>query len=252
MSYVIAVPELLASAATELQGINSALSSANLTAAIPTTAVLAAGADEVSAAITALFVEHGQAYQALSAQTAEFHAQFVRTLTGAMGAYASAEAANALPLQAVQQQVLGAINAPTQALLGRPLIGNGADGAPGSGANGGAGGILFGNGGNGGSGGANQVGGNGGSAGLIGFGGAGGAGGTGADGIRVAPAGGRGGNGGLLFGAGGAGGQGGAAFATGFAGGAGGAGGSAGLFGAGGAGGLGGIAGTGENGNNPG
>ncbi|EFD43073.1 predicted protein [Mycobacterium tuberculosis variant africanum K85] len=57
--------------------------------------------------------------------------------------YASAEAAN------VEQQLLGAINAPTMALLGRPLIGHGADGAPGTGQAGGAGGILYGNGGNG-------------------------------------------------------------------------------------------------------
>ncbi|MET2805003.1 PE family protein, partial [Mycobacterium tuberculosis] len=42
------------------------------------------------------------------------------------------------------------LNAPTQALLGRPLVGNGANGAPGTGANGGDGGILFGSGGAGG------------------------------------------------------------------------------------------------------
>src|ERR1043165_7740426 len=44
------------------------------------------------------------------------------------------------------------INAPTQLLLGRPLIGNGANGAAGTGQAGGAGGILWGNGGTGGSG----------------------------------------------------------------------------------------------------
>ncbi len=39
------------------------------------------------------------------------------------------------------------MNTPTQLLLGRPLIGNGANGAPGTGQAGGAGGLLYGNGG---------------------------------------------------------------------------------------------------------
>ncbi len=67
---------------------------------------------------------------------------FEQALTGAASAYASAEATN------VEQQVLGLINAPTQALWGRPLIGNGADGTAAN-PNGGAGGLLYGNGGNG-------------------------------------------------------------------------------------------------------
>jgi DprA winged helix domain len=79
-------------------------------------------------------------------------------------------------------------NAPTQALLGRPIIGNGANGAAGTGQAGGAGGILWGNGGNGGSGAAGTAtapaggGGAGGAAGLFGNGGHGGAGGAGAAG----------------------------------------------------------------------
>ena len=92
--------------------------------------------------------------------------------------YAGAEAANASPLLAVQQDVLHTINTPSQALTRRPLIGNGANGAAGTGENGGNGGWLIGNGGNGGSGGSNQGGGNGGKAGLIGNGGMGGAGGA--------------------------------------------------------------------------
>ncbi|MGB9302842.1 MAG: PE family protein, partial [Mycobacterium sp.] len=148
MSYVIAVPEHLAAAAAGLAGIESTLSSANSAAAGPTSNLLAAAGDEVSAAIAGLFNAHAQEYQALSAQAAVFHNNFVQTLTGSAGAYASAEAAASNPLQAVYNL----INAPTMALLGRPLIGNGANAAPGSGQNGGAGGILFGNGGAGGSG----------------------------------------------------------------------------------------------------
>lgn len=117
MSFVIAVPEFLSAAATDLANLGSTISAANAAASIPTTGVLAAGADDVSAAIAALFGAHAQAYQTISAQAATFHAQFVQTLSAGAGAYANAEAAN------VQQSLLNAINAPTQALLGRPLIG---------------------------------------------------------------------------------------------------------------------------------
>ncbi|REQ17293.1 PE family protein, partial [Mycobacterium tuberculosis] len=70
MSFVSVAPEIVVAAATDLAGIGSAISAANAAAAAPTTAVLAAGADEVSAAIAALFSGHAQAYQALSAQAA--------------------------------------------------------------------------------------------------------------------------------------------------------------------------------------
>ncbi|MGO9384934.1 MAG: PE family protein, partial [Mycobacterium sp.] len=149
MSFVMATPEMLATAATGAAGIGSTISAANAAAAAPTTAVLAAAADEVSAAIADLFGTHGQAYQALSAQAAAFHSQFVQALNSGAGAYAAAEAASASPLQALQQDVLGVINAPTEALVGRPLIGNGANGQTvnGVGQPGGRGGILFGSGG---------------------------------------------------------------------------------------------------------
>lgn len=149
MSFLIASPEALAATATYLTGIGSAINAANAVAAAPTTEILAAGTDEVSTAISALFGAHAQAYQALSAHVAAFHDQFVHTLTAGAGSYMAAEAA-ASPLQALQLELLNAINAPTLALLGRPLIGDGTDAAPGSGGAGGAGGILIGNGGTGG------------------------------------------------------------------------------------------------------
>ncbi|MCV7125753.1 PE family protein, partial [Mycobacterium lacus] len=160
MSFVIATPDMLAAASSDLAAIGSAIGAANTAAAVPTTRLLAAAADEVSAAVAALFGTHAQEYQAVSAQAAAFHDQFARGVTTAGVWYASAEAANASPLQTV----LDAVNAPTQTLLGRPLIGNGADGsAPGQA--GGAGGLLYGNGGNGAAGGPNQAGGPGGNAG---------------------------------------------------------------------------------------
>ncbi|OOK64833.1 PE family protein [Mycobacterium kansasii] len=137
-----------------------------------------AAADEISAAITALFANHAWTYQMLSRQANVFHAQFVEALSAASASYAATEAANASPLEAVVQDLLGVINAPTNALLGRPLIGDGATGTA-TNPNGGAGGLLFGNGGDGYSQPASSTapGGAGGAAGLIGNGGRGGTGG---------------------------------------------------------------------------
>lgn len=137
MSFVIAAPDLVAMATEDLAGIGASLTAANAAAAVPTSGLLAAAGDEVSAAIAALFSSHGQQYQAMSAQAAAFHARFVQALAGAMGAYAAAEAANASPLQTLEQGLLGAINAPAAALSGRPFIGNGTNGAPGTGEAGG-------------------------------------------------------------------------------------------------------------------
>jgi len=125
-----------------LANIGSAISSANAAALAPTSGVLAAGADEVSAAVAGLFSAHAQAYQALSAQAASFHQQFVQLLNAGSAQYATTEvanaAANASPLQTLRQDLLNIINEPTELLVGRPLVGNGANGATGTGANGGA------------------------------------------------------------------------------------------------------------------
>ena len=101
MSLLAVVPDWLQSAAGDLKSIGADLDTAHAAAAAPTTGLVAAGADEVSAAVTALFSEYGQAFQALGAQASTFHTQFVQLLSGAQGAYAAAEAANASPLQAV-------------------------------------------------------------------------------------------------------------------------------------------------------
>lgn len=212
MSFLVVVPEFLTSAAADVENIGSTLRAANAAAAASTTALAAAGADEVSAAVAALFARFGQEYQAVSAQASAFHQQFVQTLNSASGSYAAAEATIASQLQTAQHDLLGAVNAPTETLLGRPLIGDGAPGTATS-PNGGAGGLLYGNGGNGYSATASGVGGGaGGSAGLIGNGGAGGAGGPNAPG-------GAGGNGGWLLGNGGIGGPGGASSIPGMSGG---------------------------------
>lgn len=95
MSFVTTQPEALAAAAGNLQAIGSALSAQNVAAAAPTTGVVPAAADEVSALTAAQFAAHASVYQAVSAQAAAIHEMFVATLNASGGSYAAAEAANA-------------------------------------------------------------------------------------------------------------------------------------------------------------
>jgi hypothetical protein len=95
MSFVTTQPEALAAAAGSLQGIGSALSAQNAAAAAPTTGVVPAAADEVSALTAAQFAAHAQMYQAVSAQAAAIHEQFVSTLGISSASYAATEVSNA-------------------------------------------------------------------------------------------------------------------------------------------------------------
>ena len=95
MSFVTTQPEALSAAATSLQGIGSGVNSQNAAAAAPTTGVVPAAADEVSALTAAQFVAQGQLYQAVSAQATAIHEAFVNTLGTSAGSYAATEAANA-------------------------------------------------------------------------------------------------------------------------------------------------------------
>jgi hypothetical protein len=95
MSFVTTQPEALSSAATALGGVGSSLSAQNAAVAAPTTGVVPAAADEVSALTAAQFAAHAQLYQAVAAQAAAIHEQFVNTLTTSAGSYAATEAANA-------------------------------------------------------------------------------------------------------------------------------------------------------------
>jgi PE family protein len=95
MSFVTTQPEALTAAASSLQGIGSRLSAENAAAAAPTTGVVPAAADEVSALTAMQFSAHASLYQAMSAQAAAIHESFVSTLSASAGSYAATEAANA-------------------------------------------------------------------------------------------------------------------------------------------------------------
>jgi hypothetical protein len=96
MSFVATQPGLLSGAAGNLTGIGSAMDAENSAAAAPTTGVVPAAADEVSALTAAQFAAHAQMYQVISAQAAAIHDMFVNTLLTSAGSYAATEAANAV------------------------------------------------------------------------------------------------------------------------------------------------------------
>jgi hypothetical protein len=114
MANLFTDPQLLATAASDTQQINSAIGAAKAAAAGPTTGLAAAAADEVSAITASLFGSYGQEYQAVLQQAATFHDQFAAALAAAGNAYTAAEAANASAISAA----LGAISSPLQPLLG--------------------------------------------------------------------------------------------------------------------------------------
>lgn len=211
MSFVLVAADALAAAAADVAQIGSAVSAGSLAAAIPTSELTAAGADEVSTAAAALFGARPRVSAGRGAGGDASPAVHERLDRGGglvcghrgvggslLGKAASPAGARSLLSDGFQTLVYGPVhatgeawitgpagraldpvlNGPTDLLLGRDLIGNSAAGTAAS-PNGGPGGLLFGDGGRGyaPTGGAGAVdGGNGGSAGLIGNGGAGGAG----------------------------------------------------------------------------
>ncbi len=110
MTSLITEPQLLTTAATDAQQINSAISQARAAAAGPTTSMVAAAEDEISALTAQLFGSYGQQYQALLQQASVFHDSFVAALSSAGNAYAGAEAA--------ASNLLGTVEADVQGLLG--------------------------------------------------------------------------------------------------------------------------------------
>ncbi|MDP7723718.1 PE-PPE domain-containing protein [Mycobacterium sp. TY814] len=123
MSVLALTPEALASAATDLQSIRSALDEAQAAAASPTTTVLAAAADEVSDAVATLFTTFGQDFQVLSAVAGEFHQGFVRALNAGARSYLNTELLNASLLQPIGRELTALFGSPAAALLGRPMVG---------------------------------------------------------------------------------------------------------------------------------
>lgn len=95
MSFISVVPDVMTAAGANLADIGSSVRAAHAAAVAQTTAIAAPGADEVSAAITSFFGSAGQEFQALGAQAAAYHDNFVGALNAGLGQYVTAEATNA-------------------------------------------------------------------------------------------------------------------------------------------------------------
>ncbi|MCV7259207.1 PPE family protein, SVP subgroup [Mycobacterium shimoidei] len=96
MSFVTTHPEALTAAAANLQAVGSAVAAQNAAAAAPTTGVIPAAADEVSALQATQFAAYGNLYQQISAQATAIHEMFVHTLGRSAGLYGDTEAANSV------------------------------------------------------------------------------------------------------------------------------------------------------------
>lgn len=95
MPFVITQPEIMAEAAADLRAIGSAIRTQNSATLPPTTGLLPAAADEVSAVTAAQFAAHAATFQAVAAQAKAIHERFVATLVAGADAYLATEAANA-------------------------------------------------------------------------------------------------------------------------------------------------------------
>ncbi len=130
MASLLAQPHLMAAAAADVAEIRSAIGAAKSAAAGPTTGLVAAAQDEVSAITAALFGGYAQEYQAVLKQAAAFHAEFAAALAGAGNAYTQAEAANASAISGA----LRTLTSPIQSLLGgggaTPALLGGGGGSP--------------------------------------------------------------------------------------------------------------------------
>ena len=128
MSFVTTQPEALAYAAGKLQTLGSVIAAESAAAATPTTDVVPAAADEVSALQAAIFGAYGSLYQSVSAEATTIHELFVHTLGASAGSYAATESANsavtASPLSARISGPLSSVGSAASAPSADPPGGN--------------------------------------------------------------------------------------------------------------------------------
>jgi PE family len=95
-SFVTADPAMMLAAAEDLAGIGAAMSAANSGAAGPTTGVVPAAADQVSALTATQFASYAAHYQFAASATVAMHSSLVSTLHANATAYELTEAANSI------------------------------------------------------------------------------------------------------------------------------------------------------------
>lgn len=142
---VTTVPEAIAAAASQLEGIGNSFSAESSAAAAPTTGLAPAAADEVSMLQAGVFSTYGQLYQTVSAQAQAIHQQFVNLLGTSSNSYGSTEAANqvAAASSSLSNAAASSGSASAQSSGGLPgLINNMAGLLGGTGSNGLSGGFT--------------------------------------------------------------------------------------------------------------
>ena len=130
-AYLIAAPDLIDAAATDVASIGAALREAHTATTVQTVALVPAAADEVSTATAKLLSCYAQDYHSLAGQATGFHEHFVQHLKASARSYACAEAANATSLHASADSSAHSIAAskglpPETPQSGPPLVNNAA------------------------------------------------------------------------------------------------------------------------------
>lgn len=127
MSFVTTQPEALSATASTLQQLGTSMTAENASAAAPTTELVPAAADEISALQAAQFSAYGNLYQQVSAQAAAMHQMLVNTLGSSAGSYGTTEAANQAATGATALSGAAApapsttLSSSTGAIIGTPL-----------------------------------------------------------------------------------------------------------------------------------
>lgn len=98
MTQLLVDPQIITTVAADIDSIGSTIRAASAAAAAPTSGLLAAAADEVSAAIANLFGAHGQQFQAMVGQVEAYAGRFQQSLAAAANAYVQTENAAAAAL----------------------------------------------------------------------------------------------------------------------------------------------------------
>ncbi|MEI7715042.1 MAG: PE family protein [Mycobacterium sp.] len=123
MSFVTAQPEALAYAAGQLHTLGSAMATESAAVAHPTTGVIPAAGDEVSALQATIFAAYGTLYQSVNAQATAIHELFVHTLGASAASYVATESANsATTASAFSAQVSGFISSAANSAADLPAV----------------------------------------------------------------------------------------------------------------------------------
>ena len=105
--------------------LGSATAAESAAAAAPTTGMVPAAADEVSALQATIFAAYGNLYQSVNAQAAAIHELFVNTLGASAGSYAATESGNSIATASpLSQGISGLFSSAANAAAADPPGGN--------------------------------------------------------------------------------------------------------------------------------